>query len=350
MTRSGKWELSGAAIGLGLLLALPHVTSDYVIGIGITAFTFTVAAAALNLVYGYAGLLSFAQLAFWGIGGYCTALWVMDAGGSFWTGLALAGGLNALLAVAVGWPALRLHRDSFVIVSLAFSLLTFLVARDWVGLTRGPLGLPGRPAPTLFGTKLAGTTAFYYLSLAYLAVALAALYAIVTSRIGRTLLSLKQNQPLGIAHGVSPTPYKLFAFAVSAALTGMAGGIQVFYLTIVDPTILDFYYIQAWLIMVIIGGAGTFWGVVAAGLVMAALPEVLRFSNELRMVIYGAILVVAVLALPQGVAGWLRERRIARLRATIERGEEAPLSPSSPPTPLSPAPLPHWGERSRKRG
>ncbi|MSQ18376.1 MAG: branched-chain amino acid ABC transporter permease [Betaproteobacteria bacterium] len=319
MGRSKQLEAAGVVIAVALLIFLPRVSSDYVVGIAITAFTFTVAAAALNLVYGYGGLLSFAQLAFWGIGGYCTALWVMDAGGSFWTGLALAAGLNAVLAIAVGWPALRLHRDSFVIVTLAFSLLTFLVARDWVGLTRGPLGLPGLPAPTLFGTKLASTQSIYYLSLAFLVASLGVLYAIVTSRIGRTLLALKQNQPLGLAHGVSPTPYKLFAFAVSAALTGMAGGIQVFYLKIVDPSILDFYYIQAWLIMVIIGGAGTFWGVVIAGLVMAALPEVLRFSNELRMVIYGAILVVAVLALPQGIAGWLRERRIARLRATIER-------------------------------
>ena len=318
MQRTKALELMVVAACAALLVALPLLASDYIIGIGITAFTFTVAAAALNLVYGYAGLLSFAQLAFWGVGGYCTALWVMDAGGSFWGGLLLAGALNALLAICVGWPALRLQRDSFVIVSLAFSLLTFLVARDWVGLTRGPLGLPGLPSPSLFGLKLATTTSLYYLSLTYLIAALGVLYAIVTSRIGRTLLALKQNQPLGLAHGVSPTPYKLFAFAVSAGLTGIAGGIQVFYLKIVDPSILDFYYIQAWLIMVILGGAGTFWGVVVAGLVMAALPEALRFSNELRMVIYGAILVVAVLVLPQGVAGWLRERRIARLRATIE--------------------------------
>ena len=122
---------------------------------------------------------------------------------------------------------------------------------------------------------------------------------------------------MALAHVVSPTPYKLFAFAIGGALTAVAGGIQVFYLRIVDPSILDFYYLQAWLIMVILGGAGTFWGVVVAGLVMSVLPEVLRFSTELRMVIYGAMLVACVLVLPQGVAGWLRERRIARLRRSL---------------------------------
>ena len=310
-------ELALVLAGLGVLVAVPAFTSDYIVGIGITAFTFTVAAASLNLVYGYAGLLSFAQLAFWGIGGYCTALVVMDAGGSFWTGLALAAALNAALALLVGWPALRLQRDSFVIVTLSFSLLAFLVSRDWVDLTRGPLGLPGLPSPALFGTRLASLHSMYWLALTFFVLSLGVLYAIVSSRIGRVLLAIKQNQPLALAHGVSPTPWRLFAFAVSAALTGMAGGIQVFYLKLVDPSILDFYYLQAWLIMVIIGGAGRFWGVVIAGLVMSAMPELLRFSNELRMVIYGLILVVAVLVMPQGVAGWLRERRIAKLRRSL---------------------------------
>ena len=300
------------------LVVLPLYTSDYIVGVGVTALTFTVAAASLNLVYGYAGMLSFAQLAFWGIGGYCTALTVMDAGGSFWTGLALSAALNAALALAVGWPALRLQRDSFVIVTLSFSLLAFLLSRDWVGLTRGPLGLPGLPSPVLFGTRLGSLHAIYWLTLAFFTLSLALLYAIVSSRIGRVLLAIKQNEPLALAHGVSPTPWRQFAFAVSAALTGMAGGIQVFYLKIVDPSIFDFYYLQAWLIIVIIGGAGRFWGVVIAGIVMSALPEVLRFSNELRMVVYGAILVVAVLVMPQGVAGWLRERRIAKLRESLQ--------------------------------
>lgn len=305
------------AAALAALVAMPWFTSDYIVGVGVTAFTFTVAAASLNLVYGYGGLLSFAQLAFWGIGGYCTALVVVDAGGSFWTGLALAAALNAVLALAVGWPALRLQRDSFVIVTLSFSLLAFLVSRDWVDLTRGPLGLPGLPAPMLFGHKLASLHSIYWLALAFLVASLALLYAIVSSRIGQALLAIKQNQPLALAHGISPTPWRLFAFSISAALTGMAGGIQVFYLKIVDPSLFDFYYLQAWLIIVIIGGAGRFWGVVVAGLVMSAVPEALRFSNELRMVIYGVILIIAVLVMPQGVAGWLRERRIARLRQSL---------------------------------
>ena len=303
---------------IAALAAFPTLTdSNYFIGIAISGLVFTVAAAALNLVYGYAGLLSFAQLGFWGIGGYCSALTVMSFGGNFWQGLLLAAGLNAALALAIGYPALRTRRHAFVIVTLSFALLCNLVARDWISLTRGPLGIPGLPAPSLAGFEFHTTRSFYYLALAYAVLALALLYAFGSSRIGTTLKAIRQNEPLTQAQGIAPFPYKLAAFALAAALTGVAGGIYVFHLKIVDPLILDFYYMQTFLIMVIIGGAGSFWGVVFAGAAIAILPEALRFSSDLRMVIYGAILVVAMLAMPDGVAGWIEERRLARLRAEL---------------------------------
>jgi ABC-type branched-subunit amino acid transport system permease subunit len=309
-----------AAIALvAALAALPAVTtSNYLIGIAVSAAIFTVAASALNLVYGFTGLLSFAQLGFWGIGGYATALTVMTFGGNFWTGLALAGLLNTAIALVVGYPALRTNRHAFVIATLAFALLVTLVARDWVGLTRGALGIPGLPPPNLFGYAFDTTPRFYAVALGYAVLALAFLYALTTSRIGRTLVAIKQNEALVRAQGIAPTPYKLAAFAIGAALTGIAGGIYAFYLRIIDPSFLDFYYMQTFLIIVIIGGAGSFWGVVLAGIAMAALPELLRFSQDLRMIIYGGVLVVAMLAMPGGVAGWLRQRRTARMRAALK--------------------------------
>ncbi len=309
---------------LGLLAAalvcgaLPLVTtSNYVIGIAISACVFTVAASALNIVYGYVGLLSFAQLGFWGIGGYAAALTVMTYDGSFWRGLLLAAILNAAVALVIGYPALRTNRHAFVVVTLAFTLLVTLIARDWVELTRGPLGIPGLPAPTLFGLEFNTTPRFYWIAWAFAAFALGGLHLLCSSRIGRTLVAIKQNEPLVRAQGISPMPYKLAAFAISAAVTGVAGGIYAFHLRIIDPLFLDFYYMQTFLIMVIIGGAGSFWGVVLAGLVMSVVPEALRFSADFRMIIYGIILLVAMLAMPKGVAGWLHDRRVERMRAAL---------------------------------
>ena len=299
--------------------ALPWLTnSNYILGIAVSAAIYTVAAAALNLIYGYTGLLSFAQLGFWGIGGYASALTVMTFGGTFWQGLVWAGLVNAALALVIGYPTLRTGRHAFVIVTLTFALLVTLIARDWVDLTRGPLGIPGLPAPSLFGFEFRTTPRFYWIAWAYAVLALAFLYALCTSRIGRTLVAIKQNEPLVRAQGISPMPYKLAAFAISAAITGIAGGIFAFHLKIIDPLFLDFYYMQTFLIMVIIGGVGSFWGVVVAGVALSALPELLRFSSDFRMIIYGLVLLVAMLAMPGGFAGWFNRRRLARMRAALQ--------------------------------
>jgi ABC-type branched-subunit amino acid transport system permease subunit len=155
-------KLAIALVAALALAALPLLTSsNYVIGVGISALIFTVAAAALNLIYGFTGLLSFAQLGFWGIGGYVTALTVVTFGGNFWWGVVWAALLNAVVALAIGYPTLRTNRHAFVIMTLTFALLVTLIARDWVDLTRGPLGIPNLPKPSAFGYHF-GTTGQYY--------------------------------------------------------------------------------------------------------------------------------------------------------------------------------------------
>src|SRR5262249_53593860 len=222
-----------------------------------------------------------------------------------WWGVLWAALINAVVAIVVGFPTLRTNRHAFVIVTLTFALLVTLIARDWVELTRGPMGIPNLPAPHAFGHRFANTGDFYWIAWAFSVVMLALLYALCSSRFGRTLVAIKQNEPLVRAQGISPMPYKLAAFAISAAITGAAGGVFVFHLGIVDPLILDFYYMQTFLIIVIIGGARSFWGVVVSGVALSALPEVLRFSPDFRMVIYGVILVAAMFVMPTGVGGWL---------------------------------------------
>jgi ABC-type branched-subunit amino acid transport system permease subunit len=306
------------ALALAALAILPlFVHSNYVLSIAISGFIYVVCAAALNLIYGFAGLLSFAQLGFWGIGGYAAAIAVVDGKLGFAASVMFAALLAAVIALVTGFPILRTNRHAFVIVTLTFALLCALVARDWISVTRGPLGIPSLPVPTFFGFAFASPTRFYYLAFAFAVLALGILYALVTSRIGLLLKAIKQNEALARSQGISPMPYKLFAFVLGAALTGMAGGIYVFHLRIVDPTFLDFYYMQTFLIFVVLGGAGSFWGVVIASALMVALPEALRFTNDLRMVIYGFVLVVAMLVMPRGIAGVFHDRRLNALRAKL---------------------------------
>jgi ABC-type branched-subunit amino acid transport system permease subunit len=309
-----RWIL--AAVLAAVILPL-MTGSNYFVGIAISGLIFLTAAASLNLVYGYAGLLSFAQLGFWGVGGYCSAIAVMDFGWSFWLGILFAGAVNLVLGTVIGIVITRTTRHAFVVVTLTFALLASLVARDWIDVTRGPLGIPGLPPPQLMGFVFNTSARFYYIALAFTLIALAFLYALMTSRIGLVLKAIKQNDPLVESQGISPAPYKLAAFVIAAVITGMAGAIFAFHLKIIDPSFLDFYYMQTFLIIVIIGGAGSFWAVVLAGAAMVILPEALRFSNELRMVIYGVVLVAVMMFMPAGISGWLEERRIAALRKAL---------------------------------
>jgi len=317
---AGRLRAVAVVLGVAALFAIPRVTgNEYVLALGVSFATFAVLSGGLNLVYGYTGLLSFAQVGFFGIGGYTAALLVTERGWSLWAGAAVGGALAALVGLVVGYSSLRLSRHAFAIVSLSFALLCLIVARDWVSLTRGAMGIPGLPIPSMdlpggLRWRLAQPADFYYLLMGFAVVAQAAIYLVVSSRLGRAMRAIKLNEPLAQSQGINPLSYKLLAIALSALLAGIVGGFFVFYLTIVDPSIFDFYYTETMLIMVIIGGPGSFWSVLAASAVLSALPDLLRFTTDLRMVLYGAVLIAAMLLFPGGVGGWLRRRRMMRWR------------------------------------
>ena len=314
-------ELSLAVIaGLIALFALPLVIdNDYIMALGISFAAMSVLAGGLNLIYGYTGLLSFAQVGFFGIGGYTATLLVVDRGWSLWAGAAVGGVLCIAVALLIGYSSLRLSRHAFAIVSLSFALLCAIVARDWPELTRGSMGIPGLPTPVMdlpggLRWRIVDPSDFYYLLMGFAVIAHGAIYLVVTSRLGRAMRAIKLNEPLAQSQGVNPLSYRLLALSLSALLAGIVGGLFVFYLTIIDPSIFDFYYIETMLISVVIGGPGSFWGVLASSAVLAVLPDMLRFTTDLRMVLYGVALIVAMLIFPGGVGGWLYRRQVARWR------------------------------------
>jgi branched-chain amino acid transport system permease protein len=184
------------------------------------------------------------------------------------------------------------------------------------------MGIPGLIAPTLTLPGLGkfhldDPAAFYWLMLIYATIVLVLMHRLVRSRIGRAFVAIKLNQPLAESQGIDPLRYRLLAIGVSALTSGIAGGFYVFHLTIVDPSIFDFYYTETMLIMVIVGGPGSFWGVVAASLAFSTIPDLLRFTTDLRMVLYGAVLIAAMIAFPRGLGAWVTERRQTRYRRPV---------------------------------
>jgi branched-chain amino acid transport system permease protein len=319
MTRRKPMLMLALLAGIAVLAAVPAFgPGEYVLALGISFATFAVLSSGLNLVYGYTGMMSYGQVGFFGIGGYTTALLVQDHGLGLVPALLLGGVLGALVSLLLGYTALRLSRHAFSIVSLSFSLLCVILARDWVDVTRGPMGIPGLAAPAIAigGLRISFSRPvdFYYAAMLVAVVAQAVVWWIASSRIGRAMRAVKLNEPLAQSQGISPVGLKLLAIGVSAFLAAVMGGVFVFYLSIVDPSIFDFYYTEAMLIMVIVGGAGSFWCVLLATAVFTIVPDLLRFTTDLRMVLYGLVLIAAMLAMPGGLGGWLRARQIAKWR------------------------------------
>lgn len=296
------------AIALAALLPVV-VRSNYLLHIMVMTEIYVILALSLNLVLGYAGLLSLAPPAFFGIGAYTSALLALRLQLPFWITLPAAAAAGLLFAAAIGVPSLRLSRHSFVIVTLSFTLLAQLVATKWTDLTRGAMGLPGIPTATVFGIPVTGKVGWYYLVLAMTLASLGFFTLLVRSRLGRAILTVREDEILAQAAGIHTWRVKLYTFAISGLLGGVAGSCYAHYITFIDPAVFDFYYMENLLIMVILGGAGTVWGVVAGAAIFNVVPELLRIHPELRTFLYGIVLLVAVSVAPGGLAGWMRDRR-----------------------------------------
>ena len=133
------------------------------------------------------------------------------------------------------------------------------------------------------------------------------IYLLVNSRVGRALLSIRENEVLAGTMGVNAFKYRMIAFAIGAFFAGIAGSFTAHYITFVGPEFTDFYYITMLLIMVILGGSGTIHGVILGAIVFTFVPEYLRISPEFRDVLYGFILLLTVILMPGGIGGKINE-------------------------------------------
>jgi branched-chain amino acid transport system permease protein len=292
-----------AAAGLAVLAFPLVIHSPYLLHVAVITGIYVVLAQSLNLVLGYCGLLSLATPAFFGIGAYVATLLALRLGWDSSATLTLAAVGGLVTGVVIGFPSLRVSRHAFVIVTLAATLLLQLVALNWEDLTRGSLGLPNIPAARLFGAAIAERVQWYYVSALAAASAIALTWLIVSSRFGRAMLAVRDNEQLALACGIDAFRTRLFAFCVSGALAAIAGGLYAHFITYIDPGVFGFSVTETLLIMVILGGAGTLWGPVAGALIFTALPEALRLAPDLRSLLYGVILLAIVLYKPTRLLG-----------------------------------------------
>lgn len=309
------------AFGLAFALVLPLVFPvPYYLATAITALMFVALAVAFDLVVGRIGALSLCQPVFFGFGSYAAAILSTRYEWSFGAVLAASAAAAVVLAMTIGVPSFRLSLHAFAIGTLGFSAIAMLLAKNWVGLTGGPLCTTGVPPLTLFGLDFASLAAQYYVILGIAVATVATAFGIARSRLGLALTAVRDDPVLASARGLSPTAFRLTAFGFSAALSSAVGVFNAYFQSVVCPENLDMSYMTALLIMVFIGGRSSLRGVVVAALLFTVLPQALRLAEEWRLVIYGLVLLVVVIAIPDGL-----ERAF---RATGQIGHRTPTRPA----------------------
>ena len=309
------------ALGIAILLVLPLTLQKYGVFLVSTWAVMSIAAIGLNLTLGYAGQVSLAQGAFVGIGAYATAILTT----SFGVPLPLAAVASVALAFAVGWglgsPALRVQHHYLAFVTLSFTTLMFLVFRNEEWLTGGVSGIGGIPRPSLFGLSLNGAAAFCYLCLAVLAVVTLAVWQLVRSPWGRAFVALRENPMRAASLGVDTRRYTLMAFAIGSALGGLAGAFYAPLVQYIEPASFGLGLSLNLLLMVVIGGSGFFYGPFLGALIAILLPEWLRFSEGLYLMLYALAVMVLMAVSPKGLLGLVDRYTIHRgnLRASAAR-------------------------------
>ena len=283
---------------------------DYIFHIFVLASIFTSLAISLDLLLGHTGILSMAHAAFYGLGAYSSALVTVSLGAPVAIGILVGMTVAVLISFIVSLPSLRLHDDYFVITTFGFQMIVFSVFNNWTGVTRGALGIAGIPQPTIFGWAVRSHLEFAILSLGLAAVAYLVVSLITSSPFGRVLRAIREDEVLAQSLAKNTFWFKASAFAVTAALAASAGSLYAHYVTYIDPT--SFTVMESILVisMIIIGGAGSRWGPLLGAVILVALPEMLRFvgfhssaADNMRQIIYGALLVIIIMFRPRGLVG-----------------------------------------------
>ncbi|MFB0505662.1 MAG: ATP-binding cassette domain-containing protein [Thermodesulfobacteriota bacterium] len=269
-------------------------------------------AAAWNLVGGFAGQISLGHTAFFGIGAYTSTLLWLKFGLSPWLGMIAGAGLAILVAIGIGVPCFRLRSHFFALATIAFAEVLRYVASYWRGLTQGGVGLLIPFKPGMENFMFRGKIPYAYIALGLMLLIILVSYITRNSRFGFYLISLREDQDAAETLGVNTSRCKLIALIVSVFFTAVAGTFYAQYLLFIDPdTVFSLPLSIELALLAIIGGLGTVIGPVIGAFILIPLDVLLRgylgaISAGLNFIVYGIVLVVAVIYFPRGVAGWLK--------------------------------------------
>ena len=292
------------------LIVFPVFTNDYYRDVMTITGMYIVLALGLNIVVGQAGLLNLGYVAFYAIGAYTYAILSTSYGLSFWPGMALGALVAAGFAVLLGAPILKLRGDYFAIVTLGLGEITRIVLNNWDRMTGGPNGIAKINRPVIAGYTLHTALDYYYLVLAIVIITIFAMHRLISSRIGRAWIAIREDEVAAEAMGINTFRLKLLAFVLGSAWAGLAGVFFAAKMAFVSPESFTFFESVLILCMVVLGGMGSIPGIILGALLLVGLPEVFRDFQDYRMLAFGAALVLMMAFRPQGLLGTVKRTAV----------------------------------------
>jgi len=327
---------AGVVAVFAVAIAVPALAPDpATTNIAVFTMMYIGLATAWNIMGGYTGYISLGHAGFFGFGAYALGLLLARFGvaGGYppFLLVPVAGLLTAVLALAIGWFALRTRAATFVIVTIAFMFMLQLLAENLVGITGGGGGL-SFPIPNWSGDFF--NTPYYYVMLLLATVGLGASWLIRHSKFGLGLLAIRDDEDKALAVGVPTRAFKLTAFVISATLVGMIGGVYGYYVTYIYPQfVVDPLIGISMVLMVFLGGLGTLSGPVLGALILEPAQLWLAYNfgaSRLYLVFYAAVFLGVILLLPRGI--------VPSALDLLERWRNRTGPPASrPATPATPA-------------
>ncbi|WP_375401188.1 ABC transporter permease [uncultured Amnibacterium sp.] len=292
--RIPRWVWPAAFVVGGIVI--PLVADDYVLTTGTQVLIYSIIAAGFTITAGQAGVLALGQAGPIAIGAYTSALLTLQLHFSFWLALPVAGLAGAIIASILSSPIWGVKGHYVSIATLGIG--TVIVAI--IQLVQ-PQGIYGIPVPQIGGTALSTPTAYYSIDFGVLVITLLVMWRIRRSHLGKVISSVGSDEVAALASGVRVRDYKALAFAVSAFFAGVGGSLLAHQYTYIDPTIFTLLMSLLVVTIVIMGGVGLPYGAVVGSIILIGAMELLRFTPELRIIVYGLVLILVVRFRPGGI-------------------------------------------------
>lgn len=316
MSRKG---LAALALVIALLpLALPNrYTYEVAILVGLNA----IVCVGLNLLIGYAGQISLGHAGFFGLGAYGSAILTARYGWPAWVSMPVTLVGVALLAWAIGRPILRLKGHYLAMATLGLGVIVSIVIATEDGFTGGPDGMAVPPL-AFFGSVFQGEEFWYWLVGAALLVAVWLSLNLIDSPRGRALRALHGSEIAAELVGIDSARHKVSAFIISAVFAAVAGSLTAHYAGFITPSKVTFLHSIELVTMVVLGGMASTFGAVVGAAVLTTLPQLLTTLKEYEMVVFGAVLMLTMIFMPQGLVPTLEKALAARSRSLAADGRK----------------------------